>query len=194
MLSKYKQDLNRVILILAKPFMRVHPDILSVIGTLFPILFLYFMIQQKYLAALVSFLSVFYDTVDGAVARATGKVTKFGGLLDSTLDRISDSIYIISFYYAGIISIELTLMLLLSSYLISYIRSRAELAGKGSFVLNVGLIERPERMIFLVSALIAELFAPGLAKYILIMMLILSVVTVLQRMFKARSILASIAD
>ena len=98
-----------------------------------------------------------FDMLDGAVARATGKSSKFGGFLDSTLDRYSESIV-----YIGVLvyildtpdaktGAILTLLATTGALLISYSRARAEAAGYNA---SVGLVARPERVILLAICLI----------------------------------------
>lgn len=109
------------------------------------------------LAGVMLLIASGFDMLDGAVARATGSVTKFGGFLDSTLDRYSESIvyggvliYLLntSDFYAGAI---LVFAATTGSLLISYARARAEAAG---FRASVGLLARPERVLVLVIGLL----------------------------------------
>ena len=195
MLSELKPRLSPIINTVAKPFLKINPNVLSIVGLIFPVLFLIFMIQKNYVIALLMLFGTIFDTLDGAVARMTNRITKFGGLLDSTLDRLADALCIVGFYFAGVVSIELVLIVLIESYLISYIRSRAELAAKGELVLNVGIIERPERVIALVFALIF-LFDPlskivfggfNISTWIFVILAILSAVTIIQRMVVAKA-------
>jgi CDP-diacylglycerol---glycerol-3-phosphate 3-phosphatidyltransferase len=105
---------------------------------------------------LLLFASAF-DMLDGAVARATGTTTKFGGFLDSTLDRYSEVVV-----YLGVLIFMLdtddaktgAILVLISAtgaLLISYARARAEAAGYSA---SVGLVARPERVILLGICLI----------------------------------------
>jgi len=100
-----------------------------------------------------------FDMLDGSVARATGKTSKFGGFLDSTLDRYSESIvylgvliYILDTSDAKTGAI-LTLLATTGALLISYSRARAEAAG---YHASVGLVARPERVILLALCLIID--------------------------------------
>jgi archaetidylinositol phosphate synthase len=198
MLSAIKPKLNPVILFFAKPLKSIDPNILTFLGLLPPIIFLWLMLSGHYLWALVSFLGLFFDTLDGAVARLSGKVSSFGAVLDSTFDRIADAIYIYAFVFAGLVRPELGFTVLLVSFLISYIRSRVELAGFGKFKLDVGLIERPERLILLFVALLSVRFLPGIfilgmnsAELIFVVLIILSLFTVGQRLLKAKELLVT---
>jgi phosphatidylglycerophosphate synthase len=176
---------------IAKPFSFINPNLLSLMGMIFPILFLYFMTQSNYVVALFMLIGTAFDTLDGAVARMTNRITRFGALLDSTLDRLADALVIIGFHYAGLVSLEIVLVVFIESFLISYIRSRAELADKGNLSLAVGIIERPERIVIMGLALLAGIFMPTtqiifsctLTQTIFIIFAILSFVTILQRVY-----------
>jgi CDP-diacylglycerol--glycerol-3-phosphate 3-phosphatidyltransferase len=103
----------------------------------------------------------FMDMLDGALARRTGRVTRFGGVLDSTIDRIAEGLLLLGIMYlyadeGSTSGVLLTGGVLLSSLLVSYIRSRAEAAGIECLV---GLFTRPERVILLALGLfINQLF------------------------------------
>lgn len=112
--------------------------------------------EPRWGGVLLLFASAF-DMLDGAVARATDHITKFGGFLDSTLDRYSESvvflgllIYILDTDDAktGAILIFISAV---GSLLISYARARAEAAG---WKASVGLVARPERVVLLSLCLI----------------------------------------
>jgi CDP-diacylglycerol--glycerol-3-phosphate 3-phosphatidyltransferase len=105
---------------------------------------------------LLLFASAF-DMVDGAIARSTGSVSKFGGFFDSTLDRYSEIVV-----YVGLLiwlnqgpddHLGSLLILIAASgaLMISYARARAEAIGYGA---SVGLVARPERVILLAACLI----------------------------------------
>jgi len=98
-----------------------------------------------------------FDMLDGAVARATGTTSKFGGFLDSTLDRYSESvvflgvlIYILDTSDARTGAI-LVFIATVGSLMISYARARAEALG---WKASVGLVARPERVILLALCLL----------------------------------------
>lgn len=192
MISNYKSKFNPIILFFARPLSNVNPSILTLLGLIPPLLFFYFLSINEFLLALISLLGVFFDTLDGAVARLTGKVSKFGGLLDSTIDRIADAIYLFAFASSGFISFELALLAIILSYLISYIRSRAEIDLEGR-KLNVGIIERGERLLFIfISSLLLLIFNGGVVNNInvieilYILLSILSFITIVQRLVIAK--------
>jgi CDP-diacylglycerol---glycerol-3-phosphate 3-phosphatidyltransferase len=105
---------------------------------------------------LLLFASAF-DMVDGAIARATNSVSKFGGFFDSTLDRYSEIVV-----YVGLLiwlnqtgddhlGAVLVLVAATGAVMISYARARAEAIGYGA---SVGLAARPERVVLLAICLI----------------------------------------
>ncbi|MHA1733786.1 MAG: CDP-alcohol phosphatidyltransferase family protein [Promethearchaeota archaeon] len=100
-----------------------------------------------------------FDVFDGAVARETGSTSKFGGFLDSTLDRYSDAILFLGMIVGGYCSILVGFLALASSLLISYIRSRAE--NEGVDMKGVGFLERAERFFLIMGACWAEVYLWG---------------------------------
>ena len=100
-----------------------------------------------FLAGLVIIFSGFFDLVDGQVARATNRVTRFGAFFDSVVDRYSDAsqfLGLLVFYARGdrFFYVVLTAFVMVSAIMVSYTRARAEsLIGS----CRVGFMERPER-------------------------------------------------
>ena len=98
-----------------------------------------------------------FDMLDGAVARATGTITRFGGFLDSTLDRYSEAVVFggLLIFLLGTDDAELGALLVfvatVGALLISYARARAEAAGYSA---SVGLVARPERVVLLAICLL----------------------------------------
>jgi CDP-diacylglycerol--glycerol-3-phosphate 3-phosphatidyltransferase len=99
-----------------------------------------------------------FDAVDGTLARQTGKVTRVGGVLDSTLDRWAEiALYGgLVWYYTqrGLDSgVWLATAAMATSLMVSYTRARAEGAG---FALKEGLFTRFERLAVLIAGLILQ--------------------------------------
>ncbi|HEX8932508.1 MAG TPA: CDP-alcohol phosphatidyltransferase family protein [Patescibacteria group bacterium] len=169
----------------------VNPNVITLLGSIPPLLFFVFVFFHWYAWAIIAFCFNFLDFLDGMVARKYHKVTKFGGFLDSTLDRLADFLMIACFGFANIVRFEIIVPILLFTFLTSYIRARGELANPNvSFAM--GLIERTERLFLIIFALIFYLLFPNLfffnfnaAEQIFIVLLILSLFTVFQRMIFA---------
>jgi len=104
------------------------------------------------------------DGLDGSLARLNGGATRFGALLDSVLDRVSESAIFLglAWWYVGqpgIVEEMLAYVAGAGSLLVSYVRARAEGIGVPC---KVGLFTRVERSILLIAALILGLTVPAL--------------------------------
>lgn len=133
---------------------------------------------------------VMLDLLDGAMARAQGGGTKFGGVLDSVCDRIADGTLMaaIAWYALEVAdSAHLgaaALICLVLGQVISYIKARAEAAGLSA---NVGLVERAERLIIaLVGTGLTGFGVPYAVDVALWVLVVGSVITVVQRLVAVR--------
>lgn len=114
---------------------------------------------QWWLAAGVLLLAFgIFDLFDGAVARATGKVSKFGAFLDSTLDRTGENLVLAGIAFGASragqsaeMAVPLALLALAFGSMVTYTRARAEAVG---FRGEVGIAPRPERLVVLSVGLI----------------------------------------
>lgn len=102
-------------------------------------------------AAVLTGLFAAFDMIDGTVARMQGGGTKFGATLDATCDRITDGAlfgaitwWLVYSYDAPQALVAASLVCLVASQVISYVKARGEASG---FTMNGGLVERPERLI-----------------------------------------------
>lgn len=188
MLSTLKPAVERSLQPLANAFKHVNPNALTMLGIAFPVLFFVSIENGNYGWALVALVLHAADLLDGMVARAQNRVTAFGGFLDSTVDRFADFTVLAAFAFAGLVSWEITAPLLMCTYLISYIRSRTELAAGGKLVASVGLIERTERLMLIFVGLAiyaiwpqAELWGQNSIDLTFVVLLVLSVITIGQR-------------
>lgn len=134
------------------------PNLLTVVGLLLNVAVAAVIgIGHPQLGGILLLVASAFDMLDGAVARATDSVTRFGGFLDSTLDRYSEVVIFAGLlvYLLGTPDAEIgSLLIFISvtgSLLISYARARAESAGYGA---SVGLVARPERVILLAICLL----------------------------------------
>jgi CDP-diacylglycerol--glycerol-3-phosphate 3-phosphatidyltransferase len=139
------------------------PDSITILGTAGSVLgaLTLFPIGQLWWGAVVVWFFVLADMLDGAMARQSGGGTRFGAVLDATCDRIGDgAIFCGLLWWAafGLRSTSLvvaTLICLVTSQVISYIKARAEASGLSA---EGGIIERPERLIIvLVGAGLSDL-------------------------------------
>ncbi len=129
-----------------------------------------------------------FDTLDGAVARATGRASAFGALLDSTVDRVSESIVLLGllvFYADRGAQWESALVLatVASSFMVSYVRARAEGLGVSC---EVGIMQRPQRVVLLGAGLIAGQWWLPAVWIVLAVVSALAAVTSIHRVLHAR--------
>lgn len=106
-----------------------------------------------------------FDVLDGALARTTGRSTRFGAFLDSSLDRYSEGVLLFGLLYEAIRrgdgAVELlTFAVIVGSLMVSYCRARAEGLGLSC---EVGFAPRPERVAILGIGLIVGLEVGALA-------------------------------
>jgi CDP-diacylglycerol--glycerol-3-phosphate 3-phosphatidyltransferase len=128
----------------------VTPNMITVAGTvgvsaaalsMFPI-------GELFPGAFTATVFVFTDMLDGQLARIKGNSGKYGAFLDSTMDRFGDAAVFggitIYFMRTNHLLAVVTLFCLAGALCVSYVKARAEGLGLNA---NVGLIERPERLI-----------------------------------------------
>ena len=113
------------------------------------------------LATLVLVLSGLMDNLDGAVAVLTGRTTRWGYVLDSLVDRVSDLLYLAALVAVGA-PVELAALCGALILLLEYSRARAGNAG-GDEVGAVTIAERPTRVIAVAAALLAGGLLPASA-------------------------------
>jgi phosphatidylglycerophosphate synthase len=160
MITKFKKSFEPLIAIIARPFLSWNPAILTLLSLASSILFFFGLVEHIYWLSVLSILGFGFDMLDGYVARKTGKTSSFGAFLDSTLDRVSDFFFIVSFAFAHLVSWELTVIVLFTSLLISYMRARGEAVFHLDKPLAEGLMQRTERILLIYLGFILFLLFP----------------------------------
>jgi archaetidylinositol phosphate synthase len=159
------------------------PNMLTVIGFIFAVMagiLFYMKINWMFtyiMAPFLILLSGLMDALDGPLARL-GKASKFGGILDSTFDRLGEILI-----FSGIILGELAspfwgIIAISFSLMVSYVRARVEVENVK--MESVGIAERPERMLILIISSFL-----GLIEYGVALIAILTVITFVQRIVHA---------
>jgi CDP-diacylglycerol--glycerol-3-phosphate 3-phosphatidyltransferase len=196
MLNKYARALfTKIFTPVARLFLKlgISPDVVTIVGTLgvcFGALAFYPR-HEFFWGTIVITLFVFSDTVDGVMARMSGRSGKWGAYLDSTLDRVGDSAIFggLVLWYAGrgddFLMAGLALACLILGSVVSYAKARAEGLG---FTANVGIAERADRLVAVL--VVTGLVGLGLPEVVLTIVLALlavaSLITVFQRMLLVR--------
>ena len=152
---------------------RVTPNILTILGLFFGVL-LYANAEIFWAPALLV-LSLICDGIDGSLAIVTSKSTKWGAILDSTVDRLTEIFWVLALYKIGA-DLKLLIVVLLAASVQEYIRARA--AGLG--VSEVGIVtfaERPVRASFVFIVLISLQFNFTIYNQIIICWLALQLIS-----------------
>ena len=139
--------------------------------------------EHPFVAGFVVLAGGFLDIIDGALARSTNRATRFGAILDSTLDRVGEAVVLLGLIILytrqqSIAGVTVVGVVWLMSLLVSYIRARAEGMGVEC---EVGLFTRAERVILLVLGLLLSQVGDALL-IVLSVIAALSFITVIQRM------------
>ncbi|ETA66673.1 MAG: archaetidylinositol phosphate synthase [Methanolobus sp.] len=191
MFSELKDTIRSSILPLVK-WIPLSPNSLTIIGLLISIwAAVVFATGNMIAGALLILFSGFFDMIDGAVARAKNRMSVFGAVLDSVCDRYADAIVFAGIIYGSVtgtivqpslFSVPMwfwVIFAVIGSYMVSYVRSRAESAGVSS--MNIGIAERPERMIILVLGSLSGYLVESI-----VLIVILTHITMVQRLLYAK--------
>jgi len=163
------------------------PNTLTWFGFLVSLGAVALIVTDHFLAAGIVVLAAgFFDLLDGALARLTGKTSRFGAILDSSLDRLSEGALLLALlvmfaqeeHVIGVLVVGLTM---LGSIMVSYIRARME--GMG-IECKAGFFTRPERVIILALGLLLNQFDNALLSALGIIAFF-SWVTVVERLIYA---------
>ena len=186
---------TRLLTPLARWFLKlgISPDIVTIVGTsgvCFAALFFYPR-HQFFWGSLVIAIFALSDSLDGVMARLSGRSTKWGAYLDSTLDRVADSAIfggLVLWYSAGGSTpylAALALACLILGSVVSYAKARAEGLGMTA---NVGIADRAKRVVVVLVA--TGLVGLGVPQVLLTVVLaglaLASLITVIQRMLEVR--------
>jgi CDP-diacylglycerol---glycerol-3-phosphate 3-phosphatidyltransferase len=177
---------------------RLTPNAISLTGFALNLLAAALVWEQRFFLGGVAFIvGSVMDTLDGRYSRMSGKGTPFGAFLDSTLDRIEEGIVLaaVAGYFAlqgERVATAAVVVAVLASLMVSYTRARAEALGVEC---KVGIATRPVRVVILAIGLVfakgASLGSFELLKPAVYVLAVLSVVTVLQRIWHVRRALTT---
>jgi archaetidylinositol phosphate synthase len=176
-LDKLRGSLSNVLASMGRAASRVvpNPTAWTVVGLLFAFLasFLYGG-GYPFLAGLLLAVSGFFDVLDGAVARATGRTSRRGAFLDSTLDRVSEIVVFLGILVGGYASPFLVTLALSLSVLVSYTRAKGDALGVS--LAGIGVGERSERLVVLILASLL-----GFVEIGVLVVALLALITFVQR-------------
>ena len=193
MLNKFRENLQPILEKIGILFssMGFSPNALTLIGFIIAIIASIFfglnslqievLLNSSIIGSIMLLISGFFDVIDGSVAKITKKSSKKGAFLDSTLDKISETIIFLGIAIGQLANPILCLIAVSSSLLVSYTRSRAETLGVN--LSGVGFGERAERL--LVLAIMGFFPFSHSLEYGVIIVIVISIITVIQRVHKS---------
>jgi CDP-diacylglycerol--glycerol-3-phosphate 3-phosphatidyltransferase len=176
----------------------IKPNILTTIGVVINMACgVLFGFGEFFWAGIVLIVANLFDMLDGNVARLTGRVTKYGSFLDSTLDRLSDMVAFlgIMLFYSrnvpqhSVMNVFLAGVGMIASVLVSYTTARSEALGVKA---NIGFLQRPERVVLLIIGALStwnwdsDNFFAGRMPQVLWVLAVGSIWTLIQRMIYIR--------
>jgi CDP-diacylglycerol--glycerol-3-phosphate 3-phosphatidyltransferase len=196
MLNRYARAFaTKLLTPVARLFLKlgISPDIVTIVGTLGVCLgaLIFYPRHEFFWGSLVCAVFALSDSLDGVMARLSGRSTKWGAYLDSTLDRVADSAIFggLVLWYSGGGSrpylAALALACLILGSVVSYAKARAEGLGMTA---NVGIADRAKRVVvvLLATGLVGLGVPEVLLTVVLALLALASLITVVQRMLEVR--------
>lgn len=129
------------------------------------------------IGSILILISGFFDVIDGSVARATKQTSIKGAFLDSSFDKLSESIIFIGIAVGNLANPILCMIALSLSIIVSYVRARAE--SLGVELKGIGIGERAERL--LIIAIIGMVPVAGAMQWAVVMVAVIAGLTLIQR-------------
>ena len=192
--SAFKPAVNRFIEPIARLAIRagVTPDAVTLVGSIGTVLAAgyFYPREDLFIGTLVIIVFALSDLFDGAIARLSERgASSWGGFLDSTCDRLTDSAILGSLAIYCILEdlaiYPVVIASLVFGFLVPYIRAKSESYGVSC---TVGIAERTERLIIALAAIgFHGLGVPYILAGLMWLLLVLSVVTVIQRIVVVRN-------
>ncbi|AWR94819.1 archaetidylinositol phosphate synthase [Acidianus brierleyi] len=188
MITRLRKESKKILRPIASALSKlgISANLMTIIGLVLALLyFIIIMLFRNPLYGLVLIIfSSLADALDGEIARITGKAGVLGSFLDSSLDRIEDTLFLSALCFLGFQSYLVAILVGLS-LIIPYLRAKAESLGIKAE--GKGIIERGERLIFIMIILLISMFYFQISTYIFYIFIILSAITVIQRFFLVSS-------
>ena len=186
MLTHYRASLHGLADPVARLLLRARaqPNQLTILGLVVSLVAAHGFAQGRHrTAALLLAVAGLFDFFDGALARIAGSESAFGAFLDSVVDRYSDLVVLLGIvlWYErenDFTGVFFTMLAVVGTFMTSYTKARAQSVG---IPCEVGIVERPERLIILIAGALFGLLTPTV-----IALGVLTNLTALQRVFHVR--------
>lgn len=192
MLSENREKFRKISETIGSFFARfkISPNVFTIFSLFLGFFCAWFLFKNNLIIALIFFiLAAFSDLIDGAVARASNRVTKTGAYLDTICDRYIEGMALLGFLFLPlpefILDAEFWILLaLFGSIMTSYTKAAAKEKEVILIEFKRGLLERPERIILIVLAMILGIFQSYISMIqVIVILAIFSNLTAIQRIF-----------
>ncbi len=163
MLGKFRQTYERVMMPVGRALGKtgITPNMITVFSLIMAAITAYiFYLGDLLLGTLFIVLTAFVDMLDGAIARATGKASKFGAVFDHTLDRYAEWFFYLGLMLGGFLPWVWGYFTLFAMIMASFTRAKAESIG-GLEKCTVGIAERQEKLILLIAGILLLYYYPS---------------------------------
>jgi len=168
----------------------ISPNTWTISSLFLAIILFYFLINQNFLISfIICIFTISLDMIDGAVARATLKTTKFGAYLDTIIDRFIEFFIIFGLFFVNYPSFIFgsktwLIILLFGSLMSTYSKPAAFEKGLIKKELKGGgILEHTDRLILFLIIILISYFSLEYATYLIILTSILTIISFLQRFF-----------
>jgi archaetidylinositol phosphate synthase len=192
-LNKYREAVDGILTKMSKPFMRIHPNVITLISLLFAF-FAGLSFYLTYVSAYFLFLAFasiviasLLDAIDGKVARLKHISSPRGDFLDHLIDRYADMFIIIGIGFSVYSTPLFALLALSGIFMTSYVGTQAQAVGLKR--IYGGVMGRADRLVILIILPIIQFFWWGyyfsISTWVLIAFAILGHLTAIQRIYYA---------
>lgn len=186
MIEGLKPGYNAFLLPVARLLVRagIHPNVLTAFGVvLYGIAGAYAAVGRWWLSVVWAIVGGFLDGLDGLVAREGGQRSRFGAVLDSSCDRLTEIlwfggllVYFLRMPHPSTLGVLLVVSALTGGIMVSYVKARAE--GMG-FECRRGFLQRPERLLLFGGCLVS---GPRVMPWGLALLALAAYITATQRL------------
>ncbi|RLF25115.1 MAG: CDP-alcohol phosphatidyltransferase family protein [Thermoprotei archaeon] len=184
MLGRFREEYEKRMMPLGRALaaLGISPNLMTFISLLISILCMFTLWRGDLMLSTMLLLLVgFTDMLDGSIARALGKTSRFGGVLDHVVDRYAEFFIMMGLGIGNIVRWEWIIFSLFGMIMASYTRAKAESIG-GLRSCTVGIAERQEKLLLLMIGLLLHHYGLVDLNHVVILIGVLSHITVLQRL------------
>jgi CDP-diacylglycerol--glycerol-3-phosphate 3-phosphatidyltransferase/archaetidylinositol phosphate synthase len=184
MLGKLREKFQRLMTPLGRALSKtaISPNMITLLSLFTSLLSSYaYSIGRPLEGAVIIVLVGILDMLDGAIARASNRVTRFGATFDHVIDRYAEFFIILGIILGQYVEWTWGIFSLFSMVMASFTRAKAESVG-GLKSCTVGIAERQEKLIIIIGASFCIPLSSNILQYSIIVIGLLSSVTVVQRL------------